>query len=156
MFKLIPSLSQGGIIVFTGSISVYQNNSDLHTEESFSLNDLNVILRAENIIIENPHPYYIFRLAGLIGENPHPKIFIKSGVIEDSNQCVNLVRGEDAVDTIVLSITNKIPFGIYNVCSPEHPTRETYYHNYISFPLNIEGKEGKLIDASKIKNRFKL
>jgi nucleoside-diphosphate-sugar epimerase len=152
LFKLIPSLSQKGIVVFTSSISVYQNNRALHTEESLSLNDSSIIFKAENVLIQNRYPHYIFRLAGLIGENRHPKNFIKSGVIKNSNQYVNLLRGEDAVEAIVLSITNKIPFGIYNICSPEHPTRETYYHNYTASPLFIEGKEGKLIDTSKITN----
>ena len=152
LFKLIPSLSQNGIIVFTSSISVYQNNGDMHTEESFSLNNSSVIFKTENIIIESRYPHYIFRLAGLIGGNRHPKKFIKSDVIKNSNHYVNLVRGEDVIDAIVLSIINEIPFGIYNVCSPEHPTRKTYYHNYTSAPLYMEGEEGKLIDTSKITN----
>ena len=149
--KITSLLAKCENIVFTSSISVYRNNGNLHNEMSTDLTiNKTPVLETEKFIIEKYYRHYIFRLAGLIGENRHPKFFFKSAMIENSNQVVNLVCGSDVVEIITLSITKNIPFGIYNVCSPEHPTKIEYYKNQIMKPIFIDGTIGKVIDSSKL------
>ena len=149
--KITSLLAKFESIIFTSSISVYQNNGNLHNEMSTDLIlNKTFVLETEKFIIETYCNHYIFRLAGLIGENRHPKFFFKSAMIENSNQVVNLVCGSDVVEIITLSITKNIPFGIYNVCSPEHPTKIEYYKNQIMKPIFIDGTIGKVIDSSKL------
>ena len=152
--KITSLLAKCENIVFTSSISVYQNNGNPHNEMSTDLiSNKTPVLETEKFIIEKYYQHYIFRLAGLIGENRHPKFFFKNDVIENSNQVVNLVCGSDVVEIITLAITKNIPFGIYNVCSPEHPTKIEYYKNQIIKPVFKEGVVGKVIDTSKL-DRF--
>lgn len=147
--KLKNCLTIHSTFSFTSSSSVYKNNGKHHTEKSTKLNP-GVILEAEQFIQEQYTQHYIFRLAGLIGGTRHPQNFIKNSEIRNSDQPVNLVLGSDVVEIVTRAISCNIPFGIYNVCAPEHPSRKEFYKQYIAEPKYTEGDEGKIIDGTLI------
>lgn len=141
-------------LVFTSSISVYSNNGQMHTEASEAIELNSMLYKTESYIKENIKHYYIFRLAGLIDKQRHPKNFHKDFTVKNSEAPVNLVQIND-VSTIIYSvITNKISFGIYNVCSPEHPSKKDFYGTFNNGLKFGYGDFGKTVDGSLISNRI--
>jgi nucleoside-diphosphate-sugar epimerase len=77
--------------------------------------------------------------------------------ISDGETPVNLIHQTDVIRAVSMLINQKITGEIFNLCSPEHPTRKEYYNkaaNYfygkeLSF---IEDGNGKKIDGSAIEN----
>jgi nucleoside-diphosphate-sugar epimerase len=151
--RVIKSLPNSTTIIFTSSTSVYENNGSVHDENSEQLKE-SAVIDVEKFIKNNYPQHYIFRLAGLIGEDRHPKFFFKKPQIDNCNQVVNLVLGNDVVELIAKSIKEIIPYGIYNICSPDHPARKDYYEKYIPEPTFKEGTEGKIIDGSLISQQL--
>jgi len=137
-------------LVFTSSISVYSNNGKIHTEESEELELNFIIYQTESYIKHHIKHYYIFRLAGLIDKQRHPKGFHKGLEVKEANAPVNLVHIRDVSDIIYSSISNKIDFGVYNVCSSEHPSKKDYYGSFNHDLKYSEGYFGKTIDGSSI------
>lgn len=142
-------------LVFTSSISVYSNNSKTHTEKSIALEHNSIIYQTESYIQQHVQHYYIFRLAGLIDKQRHPKGFHKSLDVKEANAPVNLVHIQDVSSIIFSSIEHDIKEGIYNVCSPEHPSKKAYYGSFNELLTFSEGDFGKTIDGSLISNQLK-
>ena len=141
-------------LVFTSSISVYSNNKQTHTEESEAVEHNSIIYQTESYIQQHIQYYYIFRLAGLIDKQRHPKNFHKNLEVKEANAPVNLVHIQDVSSMIVSSVEHNITVGIYNVCSPEHPTKKEYYGLFHELLTFSEGALGKTIDGSLISNQL--
>ncbi len=151
--KICNSLNSFKQLVFTSSISVYSNNQQIHTEESEAIEFNSIVYQTESYIKQHFKHYYIFRLAGLIDKQRHPKNFHKGLEIKQADAPVNLVQIQDVSNVIFASIANNVDVGIYNVCSPDHPSKKEYY---ISFNNNLichNGHEGKIIDGSLVSNQ---
>lgn len=148
--KICSGLNSFNILAFTSSISVYLNNKQIQTEISEALELNSIIYQTELYIKEHINNYYIFRLGGLIDKQRHPKNFHKSIEVKESNARVNLVHIKDVSEIIHASISNKIDFGIYNICSPQHPTKKEYYGSFNELLNFSEGDLGKTIDGSLI------
>ena len=142
-------------LVFTSSISVYSNNKQTHTEESEAVEQNSIIYQTESYIQQHIQQYYIFRLAGLIDKQRHPKNFHKSLGVKEADAPVNLVHIKDVSSIIFSSIEHDIKEGIYNVCSPEHPSKKAYYGSFNELLTFSEGDFGKTIDGSLISNQLK-
>jgi nucleoside-diphosphate-sugar epimerase len=148
---LLCNLGRVGTVVFTSSISVYLNNNTIHTEQSCALqSNSNVIITTEEYIKNNCAQYYIFRLAGLIGSTRHPSNFFKQGVLDNSKALVNLVTGNDVVLLISQAIFATINYGTYNICAPEHPTKQAFYTHYSPTLLCNTGIQSKEINGNAI------
>lgn len=148
------SLDSFNQLVFTSSISVYTNNQQTHTEKSEAVEHNSIIYQTELYIKQHIKHYYIFRLAGLIDKQRHPKNFHKSLEVKEANAPVNLVHIEDVSSIIVSSIEQNIDIGVYNICSPEHPTKKAYYGSFNELLTFSEGDFGKTIDGSFISNQL--
>lgn len=153
--NICNSLNSFNILVFTSSISVYSNNGQTHTEESEAVELNSVIYQTESYIKLHIQKYYIFRLAGLIDKQRHPKNFHKSLEVKEADAPVNLVHIQDVSSMIVSSVKHHINTGIYNICSPEHPTKKEYYGSFNELLNFSEGDLGKTIDGSLISNLLK-
>jgi len=73
-------------------------------------------------------------------------------LISEANAPVNLVQIEDVSNMIYSSVENSVDVGIYNICSPEHPSKKEYYGSFNPQLNYSEGELGKTIDGSLISN----
>ncbi len=150
--KICNTLSSFELLIFTSSISVYSNKGQNHTEESEAIEFNSAIYQTESYIKEHFKEYYIFRLGGLIDKKRHPKEFHKNLEVKQANAPVNLVQIEDVSNMIYSSVENSVDVGIYNICSPEHPSKKEYYGSFNPQLNYSEGELGKTIDGSLISN----
>lgn len=139
-------------LVFTSSVSVYANNEKIHTEQSRDIEFESIIYKTESYIMKNVSEYYIFRLAGLIDLQRHPKNFHKNLIVKNYRAPVNLIHIQDVSNIVYCAIRDKIDFGIYNLCSTEHPTKKDYYGTFNHELKVSEGDFGKTVDGSLISN----
>lgn len=161
--NICNSLNSFNQLVFTSSISVYSNNKQTHTEKSEAIEHSSIIYQTESYIKQHLKHYYIFRLAGLIDKQRHPKGFHKGLEVKEADAPINLVHIQDVSSMIVSSIEHNINEGIYNVCSPEHPSKKEYYGSFNEllkfsdgdFGKTSDGDFGKTIDGSLISNLLK-
>ena len=116
--------------IYTSSISVYGNTEGLVTEDSplqpETDNSLKIV-KLEKFISEEFQKYSILRLGGLVGGARHPVKFLQGKLkVKKPYSPVNLLHRYDAVGFIVSLIVKK-KRGIYNLCSPSHPTKKEFY-----------------------------
>lgn len=93
----------------------------------------------------------VLRLAGLVGEKRNPGVFL-AGKTEVSNALspVNMVHQMDVVRFIHFIIKHQITGEIYNLCHPNHPTRQSYYQK-ASKALNLIPPQFSLIQIENPK-----
>lgn len=122
-------------ILYTSSSSVY-GEDEREVNEVASINpqssNAQKIVAVENFIRENlDENQVILRLAGLVGPNRHPvNYLIDRKNVKGQNKQVNLVHSEDIVNIVMKICKGEYPLGIYNICSPEHPTKSDYYTEF--------------------------
>jgi hypothetical protein len=144
-------------LVFTSSTGVYADTDSL-VDESSPVNDASLVFKMEECIRSlTARPYNVLRLAGHIGPNRHPvRFFLRHRRdIPNGQASVNLIHQKDIIAAIIVVIKDLKQDSVYNVCWPEHPTKEAYYGNLVikigEEKLNfLEGNHGKKIDGSKI------
>lgn len=152
---LIEQFSADTKILFTSSTSVYKD-IDGQIDENGELNESHQVALAEQRVINSNHAYCIFRLAGLIDENRHPIKFLSGRETQNALGKVNLVHKIDVISAIETQLASTKWNTVYNVCSPEHPTRIDYYTQCAQFkglPLPIfssQGTTGKEISSQKL------
>ena len=157
-------------VLYTSSTSVYGDSSGTIHEaippmpKTLSAKAIRSAESAlEVIAIERHLPITILRLGGLIGNGRHP-VYVLSGRenISKPFDAINLIHINDlllAIDALLLRATEiEIPiFSIYNVVTPYHPNRQSYYqaiakHLQLSIP-QFESPAPilkRIIDGSKI------
>jgi hypothetical protein len=143
-------------LIFTSSTRVYKEVTEFVNENS-ALNENHAVTQAEILLQNNfKERLTILRLAGLIGENRHPvKYFLNKIDIPNGLAPVNLIQLKDVIQAFLSAIQEKKVNQIYNVCSPQHPSRMDYYGEIAiqkfgaQLSFLIEGN-GKIIDGSKI------
>lgn len=144
-------------LVFTSSTGMYIE-SDTLIDESSTIDESNLVSQMETCIRSlTKSTYNVLRLAGHIGPNRHPvRYFLRHRRdISNGQAPVNLIHQKDIISAIMYVLQEVKQDSVYNVCWPEHPTKEYYYGNIalemgeekLSF---LEGNHGKKIDGSKI------
>ena len=113
-------------ILFTSSTGVYENIEGLVVEESPLIQNHPVTL-AEKALENSGKNFIILRLAGLIGEERHPVKYLCGKTSENGSHAVNLVHRDDVIRAIIQLIHAEKTNVIFNVCYPNHPSREEYY-----------------------------
>ena len=153
LLKSIPA----DLIIFTSSIGVYMDES-IEIDESSSVINTHLVYRMEERIrsLTNGR-YLVLRLAGHIGPGRHPvRFFLRNRRdIPNGQAPVNLIHQSDIIRAIACLLESSVTNELYNLCWPEHPTKEQYYGNLalemgegkLSF---LHGNHGKKIDGSKI------
>lgn len=156
--NLLNSLSYSQLVV-TSSTGVYEESDSLINESS-AVDESHLVFQMETCIRSlTKSPYQILRLAGHIGPNRHPlRYFLRNRrPISNGQAPVNLIHQSDMIAAIVILLQDVQQDSVYNLCWPEHPTKEKYYgdlalemgEEQLSF---LEGNHGKKIDGSKISN----
>ncbi len=146
------NLNSFNLLVFTSSISVYSNNGENHSEKNEAIETNSILYKTELYIKKNIKHYYIFRLGGLVDKQRHPQGFHKDLNVKNSNAPINLVQIKDVSNIIYSSITNNINIGVYNVCSPIHPSKKEYYGTFNKNLIFSEGDLGKTVNGTLISN----
>jgi len=144
-------------VIFTSSTGVYLDESrEMH--ELSPVNTSHLVFQMEECIRTLVKcKYVVLRLAGHIGPNRHPVRFFLQHRREISNgqAPVNLIHQSDILSAITCVLADSKQDEIYNVCWPEHPTKEQYYGN-LALELGAEklvfedGGHGKKIDGNRI------
>jgi nucleoside-diphosphate-sugar epimerase len=151
--KLFP---QEAHLLFTSSTGVYKESNEI-IDESSALDENHAVTKAETLLLNNfKERLTILRLAGLIGENRHPvKYFLNKQEIPNGLAPVNLIQLPDVIQAFLTVIQEKKVNQIYNICSPQHPSRMDYYGEIAQKKFEVELSflsegNGKIIDGSKI------
>ncbi len=158
---------QAESIIYTSSISVYGNSSGIINEELPAMpktNSAKAIVAAEKSLQNLNIPVTILRLAGLIGHGRHP-IFSLQGRdnIRAPFNAINLLHIEDLLRAIVTIVQRQnaiASYDIYNLVTPCHPNRQSYYQT-LAKVLNLTAPTfetpqlelKKIIDGGKITHK---
>ena len=150
-------------IIFTSSTAVYGEGAGKVNEQSPLLpvtHSGKVLKELESWLHSLPGTEVdIVRLAGLVGPGRHPGRFLANKTqVTNGQSVVNLVHLDDVIEALTLLL--QMPHGghVYNLCAPEHPTREVFYPLMAKqlgltppqfAPDNKHGS-GKLIDGGLI------
>lgn len=158
---LINSIKSSSIkkVIFLSSTSVYGSREGVFDETKKCLPDSPSafeLYNCEKLIQELSTPTVIVRLGGLIGKDRNPIYHLQKKIIKNPNGKINFIHRDDAVNGISTLVSNKKVNGLFNLVSPDHPTRKSYY-NYVSKKYNLEdpkfengGKIVRIINGEKI------
>lgn len=155
--SLIASFPSNTQVIFLSSTSVYADTLGLLNEKS-PLKAEHPLVHAEKFVLKQKN-HCVLRLGGLIGPGRHPinQLIKKEMPISDGETPVNLIHQTDVIRAVSMLINQKITGEIFNLCSPEHPTRKEYYNKAANYFYDkelsfIEDGNGKKIDGSAIEN----
>lgn len=153
-------------LIFASSTSVYGKQKGLVDEQTLPLPDTAsgmAILIGENwlLTLDNLNTT-IVRLAGLIGSGRNPARFLSGKTnLPNGAAPVNLIKLEDVILAITTIIRKESWNTVYNICSDDHPTRESYYtqkaiESQLPAPhfLPDHLEEWKVVSNEKIKNEL--
>jgi nucleoside-diphosphate-sugar epimerase len=142
-------------IIFISSTSIYPNIEGCF-DEDFKIKDSSskIVFDAENLISSKSD--IIFRVSGLVGGNRISGKRLSNKIVEYPKSLINFVHRNDVINATEFAIENDLK-GIFNLSSPEHPTKEKLYtfnsikYNFES-PVFLNNKEflNRLINGSKI------
>ncbi|MBB2148431.1 SDR family oxidoreductase [Pedobacter gandavensis] len=118
-------------VIFISSTAVYGECNSEITASSTPMPDTasgKAMLETEQFLASLSFNTTILRFAGLIGPGRNPgRFFAGKQDIPNGQAPVNLLHQEDCV-AFTLSLIEQAAFGvIYNVCSPDHPSRQAFY-----------------------------
>ena len=150
-------------IIFISSTSVYGNLNTKITEDTTPqpvTASGQSIYKSEQLLTDHfKSNLTILRCSGLLGPKRHPGRFLAGRKnMTNPNGLVNMVHQQDCIQ-IIHKIIEQHAFGhVFNLCSDEHPTRQTFYtkaakHIQLTPPEFIEDHTPsyKYIDNSKSK-----
>ena len=125
-------------LIFLSSISVYGSKGKTFDEECVpepETDSAKTLLACENLIIAKHTSSVIIRLGGLVGPDRNPITSLQGKTIANPKGKINFVHQKDAVEGISSLIATPKVEGVFNLVSPHHPERATYY----SFQAQIRG-----------------
>lgn len=150
-------------VIFTSSTSVYGEVEGVITEDAPLLGETasaKALIAVEQWLHGLPNIRVdVLRLAGLVGENRHAGRFLAGKEqVKGANQPVNMVHQDDVIAAILLLIQRSEGGHVYNLCAPEHPTRQQFYTAAAEslnltppkFVLEEDEMAGKTIDGQRI------
>lgn len=157
--SICSSVSRDCHIVFISSTGIYASQQGM-TNEHTDLHVGSSLHHAEEII-KNQLNFTVLRLAGLIGGTRHPIHFLSGKTVKNGNWPVNLLTIDDALNAIEKVLSFPATNQTFNVCNPEHPSKEAYYASVakklkLPLPTFIPGESfGKTIDSGLFEHTFK-
>lgn len=157
LLLILESLPKDAHFIYTSSIGIYQDINGEVDEDSV-LDSTSKVYQTEQFLqLNKSENLTILRLGGLIGPKRHPiHYLIKNPTNVSPLQVVNLIQQQDVNEIICFLIKTKF-LGVYNVCSPLHPTRKDYYSKAaealdlgnVIFETN-SSQTGKIVKSKKI------
>lgn len=134
MERFIPFIEKSSVekVIFVSSTSVYADENNLVTEETFPKPETESgkqLVVVEKLFSENKNfQTTILRFGGLIGENRHPVKFLAGKrTVKNPEAPINLIHQSDCVEIILKVIEKKAWNTVFNAVAPFHPTRKKYY-----------------------------
>ncbi|ABZ77128.1 NAD-dependent epimerase/dehydratase [Shewanella halifaxensis HAW-EB4] len=119
-------------LIFVSTTGVYPSIEGMFTEcveqDAKAHSEISEkLLQAEALFVDNANAC-IVRFAGLVGPKRHPGRFLagKTG-LPGANSAVNLVHLNDCIVAVTTLLFNPAASTVYNVCAPNHPTRQGFY-----------------------------
>ena len=117
--QIDPSITKK--IIILSSTSIYQNVSDIVTEES-DIQESSLMAKAEAIVQASEIPSLMLRLGGLMGGDRYVAKYF-SGKRNDGANCpVNYIHKDDVV-ALIAKATESIQEGLFNLVAPQHPSK---------------------------------
>ncbi|MGI2260382.1 SDR family NAD(P)-dependent oxidoreductase [Shewanella sp. GXUN23E] len=122
-------------LIFISTTGVYPNMGLVSEEDARADNDsAATLLKAEALFTEAPEllapggQVCVLRFAGLIGPGRHPGRFLAGRQdVPGAAQSVNLVHLVDCIAATRCLLTAADAAGIYNLCIPEHRSKQAFY-----------------------------
>ncbi|MDC9580226.1 SDR family oxidoreductase [Xenorhabdus sp. PR6a] len=160
-------------IIFTSSTSVYGSSVGCLNEDDPLYPDTEsakALVELENWLHQLPNTSVdVLRLAGLVGNGRHAGRFLAGKkALKGGESAVNLVHQDDVISAIKLLIQQPEGGHLFNLCAPIHPKKAAFYPSAshqldltppefllsesaeIESKLKIDGKDGKVVDGSRI------
>ncbi len=157
--KFIKAIENSTVqkLIFISSISVYQNENKLVTEDSPLNNSL--LTSAEGLFRANENfESIIIRFGGLFGVNRKPQNFYPTGrLIPNPLGYVNMIHQADCIQIITQLIAQNCWGKTYNACADMHPTRKEFYTHYArkskekAPKFGLEKEKSKIVSSQKLK-----
>ena len=148
-------------LLFISSTSVYNEVNREVTENDVMEPDKpsgKALMTSEKLLMQNPNfQTTVLRFGGLIGADRNPARFLsrKRKALSGSKP-VNLIHLDDCLGIIQAIIDQQMWGEIFNACSPEHPSRKTFYEKAAAVSgipapkFNDEKESFKIVDSSKL------
>ncbi|NEU08923.1 SDR family oxidoreductase [Flavihumibacter sp. R14] len=119
-------------IIFISSTSVYPESNSVITESEIAQPETSggrLLKEVEDQFLSVPgKSVIVLRLAGLVGPERHPGRFFKGKKgIPNGLAPVNLIHRDDVIGIIERIIQDDSTAGVYNACSPSHPSKSDFY-----------------------------
>lgn len=150
-------------VIFTSSTSVYGDVDGVIDEDAPLLGETasaQALIAVEQWLHDLPNIQVdVLRLAGLVGEKRHAGRFLAGKQqVKGANQPVNMVHQDDVIAAILLLIQQSNGGHTYNLCAPDHPTRQQFYAQSATtlglippeFAVEEHEAAGKTIDGNRI------
>ena len=150
-------------VIFTSSSAVYGDSNGEVDEYSPLLGETasaKTLIAVEQWLHDLPNiSVDILRLAGLVGKNRHAGRFLAGKTnVKGGAQPVNMVHQDDVIAAIKQLLEQPSGGHIYNICAPEHPTRENFYQQAALsigltppvFETTENELEGKTVNGNRI------
>ena len=124
-------ISKVSKLIFISSTSVYPDSNAILTE--FSAVDPEtesgmVIKETEDLLSGLNMKVILLRLSGLIGPKRMPgRFFAGKTNVPNGLAPVNMIHQYDVISLINCLIASQTAEGVYNGCSPSHPSKEEFY-----------------------------
>ena len=131
LIEAIPD-SEGKMVIFASSTSVYPNTNGVVKEEDFLRPDKQsgkALLRVEKLLMEHPETdTTVIRFSGLIGYDRAPIKSIRRKKLVLNPDCpLNLIHRDDCIGIVRSIIDLDVRNTTLNATCDEHPTRREYY-----------------------------
>jgi nucleoside-diphosphate-sugar epimerase len=118
-------------VIFISSTSVYPESNSILTELSAIDPETEsgiVLAETEAILSSLDMKVILLRLSGLIGPKRMPgRFFAGRTNIPNGFAPVNMIHQDDVISLINCLIDSETAEGVYNGCSPSHPSKEEFY-----------------------------
>jgi len=162
--SLVLQARQRGVqhLIYISSTSVYGGTGicDETTPLMPETAQATTLVQVEQSVQQAGFPCWnILRPSGLIGPLRYPGRFLSAKTLDAGGRAVNLVHQCDVIGTI-MTLVAQSRCGIFNLASPDHPTRAVFYHQacqLAGLPLPIfsdMNNDGKIIDAEKVETEL--
>ncbi len=122
--------NQAGVrgLIHCSSTGVYQGLAGEVSEKSVLADDAKSwFLHQAEQELQQVKLCVTLRLAGLIGPGRHPARFCSGRLLQGADLPVNMVHAADIAAFIIQLLQQQPKTDCYNLCSPEHPTKQQFY-----------------------------
>ncbi|UXP30837.1 hypothetical protein N6H18_10780 [Reichenbachiella agarivorans] len=117
-------------VLFISSTAVYPSPNAEVTEADASYDCYSrggvSLLKAEEIFSKEKNTT-VLRMAGLYGPERHPAVTLSGKKIGGKDSPVNMIHLDDCIGVIETILEQELWGETFNVCSPNHPTKEEFY-----------------------------